>query len=113
MIYNAQILRRRRYENRIDMARRLTMIAAANFAKTMAKRLIGDVQGLTVDEIELDESSDEWVVAVSFWLPTPAPKRGVAVISPTPLRREARVLRIGAQTPPRLISMKVRPLVGS
>jgi hypothetical protein len=84
------------------------MISAANFAKTTAKRLIGSVEGLTVDEIELDEASREWVIAVSFWLPPPGPKKGMAVISPTPLRREIRVLRISAQTPARLISMKVK-----
>jgi hypothetical protein len=82
------------------------MIAVANFARTMARRIVGDVQGLTIDEIELDESSDERVVAVSFWLPPPTPKGGVAVISPAPLRREARILRIGGQTPARLFSMK-------
>jgi hypothetical protein len=90
------------------MAHELTMIEAANFAKTMAKRLIGDVQGLIVDEIELDASSHEWVVSLSFWLPPPAPKRGVAVISPVPLRRETRLLRIGMQKPARLISMKAK-----
>jgi hypothetical protein len=90
------------------MAPRPTMIEAANFAKTIARRLIGEIHGLTVDEIELDENSHEWVVAVSFWLPTPAPKRGLAIISPTPIRREARVLRIGTQKPPRLISMKAK-----
>lgn len=91
----------------------LTMIAAANFARTMAKRLVGNVDGLTIDEIELDAASDEWVVAVSFWLPAPAPKRGAAIISPTPIRREGRLLRIGTRTPTRLISMKVRPQLDS
>ena len=89
------------------------MIAAANFAKTMARRLVGNVQGLTVDEIELDEQSNEWVVAVSFWLPAPASKRGMAVISPTPIHRETRVLRIGASTPRQLISMKARSVASS
>lgn len=86
------------------------MITTANFAKSIAKRLIGPVDGLTVDEIELDDHSNEWVVAVSFWLPAPGPKKGMAVISPTPIRREGRVLRIGAKAPPRLISMKVKPV---
>lgn len=95
------------------MAQQLTMIEAANFAKTMARRLIGDVQGLTVDEIELDDSSHEWVVSLSFWLPPPAPKRGVAVISPVPLRRETRVLRIATQKPARLISMKAKSPIGA
>ena len=91
----------------------LTMLAAS-FAKTIARRLAGNVQGLAVDEIELDGRSNEWIVVVSFWLPTPAPSRGAAVISPTPLHRERRVLRIDAAgRARRLISMKAIAKFGS
>ena len=84
------------------------MITVANFAKRIAKRIAGDVQGITVDEIELDESSSEWVVSVSFWLPAPIPRRGAAIIGPMPVCRETRVLRIGSKLPARLLSMKVK-----
>ncbi len=89
------------------------MIAAVKFARAMAKQLVGDVQGLTVDEIDLDDSAQAWVIALSFWLPSPFHKSGVAIISPAPLHREVRTLRIGAQSPARLLSMKARPLIGS
>jgi hypothetical protein len=84
------------------------MIAVANFAKRIAKRIAGDIQGITVDEIELDDNSNEWVVTVSFWLPTPIPRRGAAIIGPTPVCRETRVLRIGSKSPARLLSMRVK-----
>ncbi len=86
----------------------LTMIAVANFAKRIAKRIAGDIQGITVDEIELDESLKQWIVTVGFWLPAPVPKRGAAIIGPTPICRESRVLRIGSKSPARLVSMKVK-----
>jgi hypothetical protein len=85
------------------------MIAVANFAKRIAKRISGDIQGITVDEIEFDESSNEWTVTVGFWLPAPVPKRGAAIVGPTPVCRESRVLRICSKSPARLVSMKVKP----
>lgn len=85
------------------------MIAVADFAKRIAKRISGDIQGITVDEIELDERSNEWIVTVGFWLPTPSPRRGSAIIGSAPICREARVLRIGTGSPARLVSMKVKP----
>ena len=84
------------------------MITVANFAKRMAKRIAGDVQGITVDEIEFDKSSNEWLVTVGFWLPPPVARRGAAIIGPTPICRETRVMRIGSKSPARLVSMKVR-----
>jgi hypothetical protein len=84
------------------------MVTVANFAKRMAKRIAGDVHGVTVDEIEFDKRSNEWVVTVGFWLPTPVPKRGAAIIGPTAVFREARILRIGSKSPARLVSMKVK-----
>jgi len=84
------------------------MIAVATFAKRIAKRIAGDIQGITVDEIEFDERAKEWVVTIGFWLPTPVAKRGAAIIGPTPICRESRVLRIGSKSPGRLVSMKVK-----
>jgi hypothetical protein len=91
---------------------KLSMVAAANYAKSMTRKLVGsEIQSLTVDEIELDDRKQEWVVGVSFWIQPPkAP--GVTLITPQPFQRQSRVLRIGAFTPPNLISMKVKPLAG-
>ena len=91
------------------MHRSLTMIAVADFAKRIAKRISGDIQGITIDEIELDERSNEWIVTIGFWLPSPLPRRGSAIVAPMPICREARVLRIGAKSPARLVAMKVKP----
>lgn len=85
---------------------------AVSRAKSYVSELFEDEapRNLGLEEVELDHSSNEWIVTVGFSRPWDEPKGALAVLANSPMtRRVYKVVRISNGTS-EIISVKNRDL---
>lgn len=84
----------------------LTAKEAVRVATAYMKDMYGDIEGLLLEEIELD--GNLWVVTMGFWLALPR-AQGLAVLEARRVRRVYKEIRLGTDNG-QVVSMKIREL---